>query len=83
MSWIIAIVVISLVMAVLTIIELWQPVKANVLRMPDQIFAAVTFSIILFTGLSWLPPKFCSDAHPGWDACFHPCTHCQPIVVWD
>ena len=51
MSWIIAIVVISLVLAVLTIAELRQPVRANVLRMPDQIFAAITFSIIFIYGL--------------------------------
>lgn len=57
MSWIIAIVVISLVMAALTIVELWQPVKANVLKMPDQIFAVVTFSIIFIYGLLLLAAK--------------------------
>jgi hypothetical protein len=57
MSWIIAIVVISLVMAVLTIIELWQPVKANVLKMPDQIFAAVTFCVIFIYGLVLVAAK--------------------------
>jgi len=57
MSWIIAIVVLSLVMAALSIAELWQPVKANVLKMPDQIFAVVTFSVIFIYGLLLLAAK--------------------------
>ena len=57
MSWIIAIVAISLAMAVLTIAELWQPVKVNALRMPDQIFAAITFSIIFIYGLVLIAAK--------------------------
>jgi len=57
MSWIIEVIVISLVMGVLTIAELWQPVRANVLRMPDQIFAAVTFSIIFIYGLVLVAAK--------------------------
>jgi len=57
MSWIIAIVAVGLVMAILTIAELWQPVKANVLRMPDQIFAAVTFSVIFIYGLVLVAAK--------------------------
>jgi hypothetical protein len=57
MSWIIAVVAVSLTMAVLTIAELWQPVKVNALRMPDQIFAALTFSIIFIYGLVLLASK--------------------------
>jgi hypothetical protein len=57
MSWIIAVVAISLVLAVLTIAELRQPVKANVLRMPDQIFAVLTFSAIFIYGLVLLAAK--------------------------
>lgn len=57
MSWIIGVVIVSLVMAVLTIAELRQPIKANVLRMPDQIFAAVTFSIIFIYGLVLVAAK--------------------------
>jgi len=57
MSWIIAIVAVSLVMAVLTVAELRQPVKANVLRMPDQIFAVLTFSAIFIYGLVLLAAK--------------------------
>jgi hypothetical protein len=57
MSWIIAIVAVSLVMGVLTIAELRQPVKANVLRMPDQIFAVLTFSAIFIYGLVLLAAK--------------------------
>jgi hypothetical protein len=57
MSWIIAVVVISLVMAVLTIVELWQPIKGNALKMPDQIFAAVTFSVIFIYGLVLVAAK--------------------------
>ena len=60
MSWIIAVVVISLVLAVLTIAELRQPVKANVLRMPDQIFAVLTFSAIFIYGLVLLAAKILS-----------------------
>jgi hypothetical protein len=70
MSWTIAIVAISLAMAVLTIAELWQPVKVNALRMPDQIFAAITFSIIFIYGLVliaakillWHAFEFCASA---------------------
>lgn len=57
MSWIIVVVAMSLAMAVLTIAELWQPVKVNALRMPDQIFAAITFSIIFVYGLVLLASK--------------------------
>ena len=57
MSWLIAIVAISLVMAVLTIAGFRQPVKANVLRMPDQIFAVITFSTIFIYGLVLLVAK--------------------------
>ena len=57
MSWIIAIVAISLVLGILTIAELRQPVKANVLRMPDQIFAVLTFSAIFIYGLVLLAAK--------------------------
>jgi hypothetical protein len=57
MSWIIVIVAVSLIMAVLTIAELRQPVKANVLRMPDQIFAVLTFSAIFIYGLVLLAAK--------------------------
>ena len=57
MSWIIAIVAVSLVMGVLTIAELRQPIKANVLRMPDQIFAVLTFSAIFIYGLVLLAAK--------------------------
>jgi hypothetical protein len=57
MSWIIAIVAVGLVMGVLTIAELRQPVKANVLRMPDQIFAVLTFSAIFIYGLVLLAAK--------------------------
>ena len=60
MSWIIAVVAISLVLAVLTIAELRQPVKANVLRMPDQIFAVLTFSAIFIYGLVLLAAKILS-----------------------
>jgi hypothetical protein len=57
MSWIIAIVAVGLVMGVLTIAELRQPVKVNVLRMPDQIFAVLTFSAIFIYGLVLLAAK--------------------------
>jgi hypothetical protein len=57
MSWIIAIVAVGLVMGVLTIAELRQPIKANVLRMPDQIFAVLTFSAIFIYGLVLLAAK--------------------------
>jgi len=57
MSWIIAIVAVGLVMGVLTIVELRQPIKANVLRMPDQIFAVLTFSAIFIYGLVLLAAK--------------------------
>jgi len=57
MSWIIAIVAVGLVMGVLTIAGLRQPVKANVLRMPDQIFAVLTFSAIFIYGLVLLAAK--------------------------
>jgi hypothetical protein len=57
MSWIIAIVAVGLVLGVLTIAELRQPVKANVLRMPDQIFAVLTFSAIFIYGLVLLAAK--------------------------
>ena len=57
MSWIIAIVAVGLVMGVLTIAELRQPIKANVLRMPDQIFAVLTFSAIFVYGLVLLAAK--------------------------
>lgn len=57
MIWIIAMVLMSLVMSALTIANLVWPLKATVVKMPDQIFAAVTFTVILIYGLTLLAAK--------------------------
>jgi hypothetical protein len=65
MGWIIAIVVLSLAMTVLTVAELGQPVKASTLRLPalsigDRViagFVVVTFAVAFVNGVMLLADK--------------------------
>jgi hypothetical protein len=57
MTWIIAIVALALVMTVLAAIELRQPVKANVMSLPDRFFTIATFAVVLIYGLTLLAAK--------------------------
>ena len=50
MIWATASVVLGLLMTVLVVAELWQPV-GKVLKIPDRLFVAATFTVALIYGM--------------------------------
>jgi hypothetical protein len=57
MAWLVSMVALSLVMTVLTVVELRQPAKAKAFSRPDLIFVVVTFAVALIYGLTLLAAK--------------------------
>jgi len=57
MTWIIAIVALSLAMTVLAIAELRSPAKASALRLPDRVFVVATSTVAFLYGLTLLAAK--------------------------
>jgi len=57
MTWIIALVALSLVMGVLAIAEFRQPIGASAFKLPDRVFVIATFTIAFIYSLALLAAK--------------------------
>jgi len=57
MIWMITIVAFSLAITAVSIVELRQSTKGNVLRLPDQCFVVITFAAALIYALAQLAAK--------------------------